>query len=119
MAKTEKKENRFGLLGRNISYSFSQGYFTQKFKDLELTDHTYENFDIPDISRFKKIISENSLKGLNVTIPYKEEVIPFLDKLDPIAEKIGAVNTIKFTKEGLVGYNTDAIGFKKSLEATT
>ncbi|RDY61035.1 shikimate dehydrogenase family protein [Flagellimonas nanhaiensis] len=116
MVKIGKKENRFGLLGRNISYSFSQGYFTQKFKDLGLSDHSYENFDIPDISLFKKVISENNLRGLNVTIPYKEEVIPFLDQLDVSAEKIGAVNTIKFTEQGLIGYNTDATGFKKSLE---
>ncbi|WP_420602360.1 shikimate dehydrogenase family protein [Flagellimonas sp.] len=116
MEKTEKKENRFGLLGRNISYSFSQGYFSQKFEDLGLENHSYENFDIPSISEFEKLISQNDLKGLNVTIPYKEEVLSYLTGLDAKAEKIGAVNTIKFTKEGLIGYNTDAYGFQKSLE---
>ncbi|MEZ4809150.1 MAG: shikimate dehydrogenase [Allomuricauda sp.] len=116
MDRTEKKENRYGLLGRNISYSFSQGYFAQKFKDLGLTDHSYENFDIQDISEFGTVLANNPLKGLNVTIPYKEQIIPYLDALDPTAEKIGAVNTIKFTKNGLIGFNTDAHGFQKSLE---
>jgi shikimate dehydrogenase len=92
---------RFGLLGRNISYSFSKGYF-----------------DISEINYFTELVKNNpDLKGLNVTIPYKEQVIPFLDKLSKKAALIGAVNTIKFTKSGkLKGYNTDYYGFKKSLE---
>ncbi|MDC6367507.1 MULTISPECIES: shikimate dehydrogenase [Flavobacteriaceae] len=116
MEKIEKKGNRYGLLGRNISYSFSEGYFAKKFEELELLDHSYENFDIPEIAHFEKVISENNLKGLNVTIPYKQQVIPYLDELDATAAKIGAVNTIKFTEKGLKGYNTDAFGFKNSLE---
>jgi len=116
MEKTEKIKNRFGLLGRNISYSFSQGYFTQKFKDLGLNGHSYENFDLQRISEFDALLSKNTLKGLNVTIPYKEEVLPYLTQLDTKAEQIGAVNTIKFTTEGLKGFNTDAHGFQKSLE---
>jgi len=116
MEKTEKKENRYGLLGKDISYSFSQGYFTQKFADLKLKDHSYENFDIPEISGFEALVSQTHLKGLNVTIPYKELVIPYLDDLDSEAKKIGAVNTIKFTEKGLKGYNTDAYGFQKSIE---
>ncbi|SNZ00344.1 shikimate dehydrogenase family protein [Flagellimonas pacifica] len=116
MEKTEKKENRFGLLGRNISYSFSQSYFSKKFEDLELKDHSYENFDIASISEFGSLLSQNNLKGLNVTIPYKEEVLTYLTYLDVKAKEIGAVNTIKFTEEGLKGYNTDAYGFQKSLE---
>lgn len=116
MEKKEKKENRYGLLGKDISYSFSQGYFTQKFADLELNDHSYENFDIPEISEFEALVSQTHLKGLNVTIPYKELVIPYLDDLDSGAKKIGAVNTIKFTENGLKGYNTDAYGFRKSIE---
>ncbi|UII78945.1 shikimate dehydrogenase [Flagellimonas sp. CMM7] len=115
MEKTEKKENRYGLLGKDISYSFSQGYFTQKFADLKLNDHSYENFDIPEISEFEALVSQTHLKGLNVTIPYKELVIPYLDDLDSGAEKIGAVNTIKITENGLKGYNTDAYGFQKSI----
>lgn len=113
----ETKSKLFGLLGKNISYSFSKGYFTEKFTNLGLNNHKYINFDISEISDLKEVlISNEKLKGLNVTIPYKEEVIPYLDKLDKTAEKIGAVNTIKFTKRGnLKGYNTDAIGFENSL----
>jgi shikimate dehydrogenase len=109
---------RFGLLGRNISYSFSKGYFTDKFNNENFAGCTYENFDIPEITTFAEVIKNTSdLKGLNVTIPYKETVIPFLDKLSKKAELIGAVNTIKITKKGkLKGYNTDYYGFKKSLE---
>lgn len=110
---------RFGLLGRNISYSFSKGYFTEKFsKDSLFAGCTYENFDIQDIKEFPEIIKNTPyLKGLNVTIPYKEAVIPFLDKLSKKAALIGAVNTIRITKKGkLKGYNTDYYGFKKSLQ---
>lgn len=114
MEHTEK--NKFGLVGKNISYSFSKGYFAQKFKDLSLDGNTYENFDLPQIKDFRQLISQNkNLKGLNVTIPYKEVVIPFLDELNAKAKKIGAVNTIKFTNKGLKGYNTDIYGFKKSI----
>jgi shikimate dehydrogenase len=111
-------KRRFGLLGRNISYSFSKGYFTEKFNDEVFTGNSYENFDISDINDFTELVANNpELKGLNVTIPYKEQVIPFLDKLSKKASLIGAVNTIKFTKKGkLKGYNTDYYGFKKSLE---
>ena len=109
---------RFGLLGRNISYSFSKGYFTDKFANENFEGCTYENFDIKDISAFPEIIKNTlDLKGLNVTIPYKETVLPFLDKLSKKAALIGAVNTIKITKKGkLKGYNTDYYGFKKSLQ---
>ncbi|MEM0575703.1 shikimate dehydrogenase family protein [Flavobacterium polysaccharolyticum] len=109
---------RFGLLGRNISYSFSKGHFTEKFKDSIFEGYTYENFDIEDINYFTELIKNNpDLRGLNVTIPYKEAILPFLDKLSKKASVIGAVNTIKFTKSGkLKGYNTDYYGFKKSLE---
>lgn len=115
MEKTGNNENKYGLLGKNISYSFSQGYFTQKFKELKLPNHSYQNFDISDISQFPSIVKEKDLKGLNVTIPYKEDIIPFLSELDPVAKEIGAVNTIKFTKNGLKGFNTDAFGFEKSI----
>lgn len=110
--------NLFGLLGKNIGYSFSVGYFAEKFKSLNLEDYEYVNFDIPSIEKFPNIIKENpNLKGMNVTIPYKEAVIPYLDKISKKAEKIGAVNTIKFTKSGkLKGYNSDYYGFKKSLK---
>ncbi len=117
MEKTENKHSRFGLIGKNISYSFSKAYFTQKFSDLHLEDHSYENFDLQKIDDFKELIKHHkNIKGLNVTIPYKEAIIPYVTELHPIAAKIGAVNTIKFTENGLKGYNTDIYGFQKSLE---
>lgn len=108
----------FGLIGKNISYSFSKKYFETKFQKEELIGFSYENFDLQAISQFPKLIRENpNLKGLNVTIPYKEKIIPYLDELSGKASKIGAVNCIKITKRGtLKGYNTDHYGFKKSLE---
>jgi shikimate dehydrogenase len=111
-------KKQYGLLGRNINYSFSKGYFTEKFDNEHFAGCTYENFDIQDINAFPEIIKNNpDLKGLNVTIPYKETVMPFLDKLSKKAFVIGAVNTIRITKKGkLKGYNTDYYGFKKSLE---
>ncbi|GIZ07495.1 shikimate dehydrogenase [Flavobacterium sp. UMI-01] len=112
-------KKRYGLLGKNISYSFSRGYFKEKFEAGNYEGCSYENFDIPEITDFPNIIAHNpsELKGINVTIPYKEVVIPYLDKLSKKAAKIGAVNTIKITKKGkLKGYNTDYYGFKKSLE---
>ena len=115
MEKTTIK-NRYGLLGKNISYSFSKGYFAEKFKLQNLNNHSYENFDIPTIEEFPRVLKNSNLKGLNVTIPYKESIFPFLSEIDQDAEKIGAVNTIKFTENGLKGFNTDAYGFQKSLE---
>ena len=108
---------KYGLLGKNISYSFSRGYF-QKIFEREGIAASYENFDIPDISHFEKILNENpDLKGLNVTIPYKEQVLPFLKELDPIAARIGAVNTIKVLPNGdLKGFNTDYFGFSEALK---
>ena len=117
MVTTNKK--RFGLLGKNISYSFSRGYFKEKFDNGNYEGCSYENFDLAEITLFPDIIKngQNEIKGINVTIPYKEEVMPYLDKLSKKAAKIGAVNTIKITKKGkLKGYNTDYYGFKKSLE---
>lgn len=109
----------FGLVGKNISYSFSRGYFAEKFQKLGLENHQYVNFDLQEISLLEDIIKakENGLKGLNVTIPYKQEVQPFLNSIDADAKEIGAVNTIKLNDDGtVVGYNTDVYGFQKSLE---
>ncbi len=109
---------KYGLIGKNISYSFSKKYFTEKFEKENLLNFSYENFDISDISELQSIVAETLyLKGLNVTIPYKESVFPFLDKINKKALAIGAVNTIKITKnQKLKGYNTDSYGFKKSLK---
>ncbi|MEO0037979.1 MAG: Shikimate dehydrogenase [Bacteroidota bacterium] len=108
----------FGLIGKDISYSFSKKYFTEKFAQDLYEDCTYENFDIPNIEDFPSILKNNpNLKGLNVTIPYKESIIPYLDTVSDKAFQIGAVNVIRFTKKGnLKGYNSDWFGFKKSLE---
>lgn len=114
----EIKNKFFGLLGKNIEYSFSRGYFSRKFKKLNLEQYTYLNFDIQNIEDFEAIIKKykQNLLGINVTIPYKEAVLPYLDALDETAKEIGAVNTIKFTKNGeLKGYNSDIVGFEKSL----
>ncbi|PQJ77880.1 shikimate dehydrogenase family protein [Polaribacter porphyrae] len=115
-----KEENKkmFGLLGKNISYSFSKGYFAKKFEELSLKNHKYVNFDLQNIESFPDIIDKiSNIKGINVTIPYKQDIIKYLNTLDKTAKKIGAVNTIKFTKRGnLKGYNTDVVGFEQSIK---
>lgn len=107
----------FALVGKNISYSFSRTYFTEKFEKEHISDAEYVNFDLSSIDELPQKLQENpNIQGMNVTIPYKKEIIPMLAKLDPIAEEIGAVNTIKVTQEGLIGYNTDYFGFSESLK---
>jgi shikimate dehydrogenase len=108
----------YGLIGKNISYSFSKKYFSDKFVLGNLIDCSYENFDLQSIEEFSSVITNNpDLKGLNVTIPYKESVILYLDKLSKNASLIGAVNVIRVTKKGtLKGYNSDYYGFMKSLK---
>lgn len=107
----------YGLIGRNISYSFSKKYFSDKFEK-ENISAIYKNYDLENLDQLRSILKEDSsISGFNVTIPYKELIIPFLDDLDPTARKIGAVNTIKVEKGGkLTGYNSDYFGFVKSLE---
>lgn len=113
----EHQKKVFGLVGRNISYSFSKGYFTEKFQGLGLDDYSYENFDLADISEIANVLQTPHLAGLNVTIPYKETVMAHLDKISLKAQKVGAVNTIRITKKGKTkGFNTDVYGFKKALE---
>lgn len=109
-----KKSRKFGLIGKNIDYSFSKKYFSEKFKKENL-DYTYSNFDIVNISEIESILQNNSISGYNVTIPYKEEIIKFLDEIDEVAKDIGAVNTIKKIDNKNIGFNTDSIGFEKSL----
>ena len=115
-----KKLNKktFGLVGKKISYSFSKGYFTDKFLDQGLTNHEYLNFDLESIQDFSKVIQEfhSTLKGVNVTIPYKQEIFKFLDDIDDTAKEVGAVNTVKYTDQGkLIGYNSDVVGFEQSI----
>ena len=113
-------KKRFGLIGRNISYSFSREYFTEKFQDLGLDGYVYENFDLPGISDIETRVFPylSSIGGLNVTIPYKEEIIPYLDEIDDEAASIGAVNTIKIMPGNkLKGFNTDVYGFEQALRS--
>ncbi|VAW18977.1 Shikimate 5-dehydrogenase I alpha, partial [hydrothermal vent metagenome] len=110
---------KFGLIGKNISYSFSKKYFTEKFQKLGLNTFKYYNYDLPEIDEFPFILyqREEDFKGFNVTIPYKESIIKYLDEVEEQAQVIGAVNTIKVTSENkLIGYNTDVYGFQKSIE---
>jgi len=110
---------KFGLIGKNISYSFSKKYFTEKFKKLGLNSFKYDNYDLPEIEEFPFILyqREEDFKGFSVTIPYKQAIIKYLDELDVEAQEIGAVNTIKVTADNkLIGYNTDVYGFRNSLE---
>jgi len=113
-------KKKFGLIGRNISYSFSRGYFLNKFKELKLHNFTYRNYDLPEIDEFPFIIyhKEEEFGGFNVTIPYKQSIMRYLSDIDKVAEEIGAVNTIKITNNNeLIGYNTDVYGFENSLKS--
>lgn len=108
---------KFGLIGKNIEYSFSRTHFKNKFEVESISDASYVNFDLSNINKFDSSVKRiPDLKGLNVTIPYKETIIPYLDFLTPDADRIGAVNTIKIDKNGkYIGHNTDYYGFKKAL----
>ncbi|WP_428655302.1 shikimate dehydrogenase family protein [Runella sp.] len=109
----------FALIGYPLTHSFSKKYFTEKFENEGIENSCYELLELPDYQNFPELIKAHSdLSGLNVTIPHKQNIIPFLDELDAAsAERIGAVNTIKFLPDGkLKGYNTDYYGFRISLE---
>lgn len=112
---------KYGLIGYPLKHSFSKGYFNEKFTS-ENIDAEYVNFEIPSIKDFTEVIESNpNLCGLNVTIPYKEQIIPYLDALSPDAKEIGAINVIKIKKSAkgepfLTGYNSDIIGFMESIK---
>lgn len=112
--------DKYGLIGYPLGHSFSISYFNQKFAD-EGINAKYENFEIPSIDQLEEILATNpNLRGLNVTIPYKEKVMNYLDSISPEAQAIGAVNVIRVTHEGnnmkLKGFNSDVIGFTQSIE---
>ena len=107
----------FGIIGYPLGHSFSPAYFNDKFKKEAISDAEYGSFPLEDISELKELINDHpEIKGLNVTIPYKEKVIPYLDHLESFAEVIGAVNTIKVTNGRLIGFNTDVGGFIKAIQ---
>lgn len=115
MEKKQELMDRYGLIGKNIGYSFSRSFFSAKFNEEGILA-SYENFDCNILTQVEQYLSNKEIKGFNVTIPYKEAVIPLLDSLDEDAAAIGAVNTIKRLPDGtLKGFNTDHIGFTNSL----
>lgn len=110
-------EKVYGLIGQTVSHSFSKNYFDEKFFREGLRDHHYELFPLKDIKDIEQLIKDTKgLTGLNVTLPYKEKVIQFLDEVDPEAKKIGAVNVIKFEGGKRKGYNTDSDAFYETIE---
>lgn len=107
---------RFGLLGYPLSHSFSQKYFTEKFAQLGLTDCVYENFSLPDMAAFADVLqSKKDLRGFNITIPYKKQVLAFVDEVSPVVKAIGACNCVNIKDGKRIGHNTDVVGFEQSL----
>lgn len=104
----------YGLIGHPLSHSFSETYFREKFEREQITA-TYENFAIPTLDELHDLVANHRLNGFNVTIPFKQKIVPLLDSIDPIAAHIGAVNCVCVRNGKLVGYNTDYIGFEESL----
>ena len=107
--------NQYGLIGYPLGHSFSKKYFEEKFRELNSTNN-YSLFELEHIDEFKSLFSKQHLKGANITIPHKQSVMPFLDKLDKSAKLVDAVNVIKYTKGEMVGYNTDYPAFKNTLK---
>lgn len=111
--------DKYGLIGFPLSHSFSKGYFGDKFKK-EGIRAVYDNYELSSLDQVVPLFSDQGIKGLNVTIPYKEKIIPYLDELDETARAIGAVNVVRFveTENGrkAVGYNSDVIGFVNSIK---
>ncbi len=110
-------EKKYGLIGATVSHSFSKSYFDEKFFREGLRDYHYDLYSLPTIDDLKNLLLETpELEGLNVTIPYKEQVVKFLNEIDPEAKKIGAVNVIKIKDGKLKGFNTDSVAFYETLE---
>jgi shikimate dehydrogenase len=109
----------FGLIGKKLTHSFSKGYFANKFKKSNMKGFDYVNFELDNISEFPELLKKDiTIAGFNVTIPYKEAIIPYLDKVSKKAKEIGAINTIAIRNGELIGYNTDVYGFENSLAKT-
>lgn len=109
-------KHQLGLIGYPLSHSFSKKYFAEKFREEKIEGYHYELFPIPNITALPTLLKDRSnLLGINITIPYKQQAIPYLDEVSEEAAKVGAVNTIKITNGQLKGYNTDVYGFEISL----
>ena len=108
---------KYGLIGKKLGHSWSQEYFTHKFAELGLTDHSYELFELPSVEGLKEWALREGLSGFNVTVPYKQEVIPQLDALDEVASAVGAVNCVTVENDRLIGHNTDAPAFRDTLSS--
>ncbi len=109
--------NQYGLIGYPLTHSFSKKYFAEKFTREGIADSRYDLFELPDITALPELLQTPGLRGLNVTIPHKQAVFPYLDQLDASAQKVGAVNVIKLEADGSrTGYNSDYYGFRQSLE---
>ena len=107
----------FGIIGYPLGHSFSPDYFSEKFKTENIQDASYEAFPLEEVSHFPLLIAQQvTLRGLNVTIPYKKSIIPYLNSLDPLAAKLNSVNTIKVQNGEMIGYNTDVEGFVESIK---
>lgn len=106
---------QFGLIGKKLGHSFSKSFFEKKFENLNF-DGVYQNFELASIDQVKPLLTDSSIIGLNVTIPYKESIIPYLDTLDPVAEKVGAVNCIQLKNGKSKGFNTDVFGFSQAIK---
>ena len=116
-----KSKILYGLIGYPLSHSFSQKYFTEKFAKEGLVGYSYKNFPITNISELQNLLKQQpDLRGFNVTIPYKKQIMPYIDEMDAVAERTGAVNTVQVMRNGkdiyLKGYNTDVYGFSRSLD---
>ncbi|MEM8969291.1 MAG: shikimate dehydrogenase [Bacteroidota bacterium] len=105
----------FGLIGYPLSHSFSKRYFSEKFQRESIINSAYELFEIKTIHELSEVLKQPNLRGLNVTIPYKQQVMQYVDTLDPVAERIGAVNTVRVENNKKVGFNSDYYGFRDSL----
>ena len=114
---TGNQKRLFGLIGYPLSHSFSQKYFTEKFKRENIADCEFKNFSLVDIDRLPELLKENpSLCGLSITIPHKQGIMKLLNSIDPAAREIGAVNCVSISRGSLKGYNTDIVGFEHSLK---
>jgi shikimate dehydrogenase len=107
----------YGLLGKTLKHSFSKTYFTNKFNALGIDDCQYENYELGSIEELPELLMKNpAIKGLNITIPYKQDVLSFLNEKNDIVQQVGACNTIKISEGKLSGFNTDVVGFMQSLK---